>query len=104
MFRAKEKQTEVDMTPDSSDVGNMSLLGLGEPIPCPLQESQPDWMAGLSYHELEAYRSVSAANLGSNRAEIEKSLAITEYNIAATAKRAVKETKAAFRLSMPTIP
>ncbi|MEX3761424.1 integrase [Paraburkholderia phenoliruptrix] len=95
MFRAEGKETEVEVTPDSSDVGNMSLLGLGEPIPCPLQESEPHWMAGLTYHELEVYRAVNAANVGSNQAEIEKSLAITEHNVAAIAKRSVKETKSA---------
>ncbi|WP_175750074.1 DDE-type integrase/transposase/recombinase [Burkholderia pyrrocinia] len=95
MFRAEGKETVVDVTPDSSDVSNINLLGLGEPIACPLQESEPDWVAGLTYHELEVYRSVNAANIGCHEAEVQKSLAITEYNIAATAKQAVKQTKAA---------
>lgn len=95
MFRAEGKETIVDVTPDSSDVSNINLLGLGEPIACALQESEPDWMAGLTYHELEVYRSVNAANIGCHEAEVQKSLAITEYNIAATAKQSVKQTKAA---------
>jgi len=94
MFRAEGKETVVDVTPDSSDVSNINLLGLGEPIACPLQESEADWMAGLTYHELEVYRSINAANIGCHKAEMQKSLAITEHNIAALAKQSVKQTKA----------
>lgn len=93
MFRAEGKETLVEVGFDSSDNTTIELLGLGEPVSCPLADSVPHWMRGMSHHEWEVYNEQNNENKGNHEADIEKDRAMTEHNTSVVAKRASKETK-----------
>ncbi|WP_406868321.1 integrase [Paraburkholderia fungorum] len=93
MIRAESKGTNLDVVFSSTDNSTVDLLGLGEPITCPLADSEPAWTKGLTHQEVKKYRELNSVNCKNDDADKEKERAISEYNNRETARRAEKQTK-----------
>ncbi|MBN3858693.1 transposase family protein [Paraburkholderia sp. Ac-20340] len=95
MARAKTAETSVDIQFDSTDVGSIELLGLGEPIRCPLSNRESEKFAGVSYQEYLLYKDLDATNCGMADEDGEADRAKTSHNISKIGRDAVTKTAAA---------
>jgi hypothetical protein len=62
LFRAEKKSTEVRVGYEETDVSNVLLYGLGEPIECSLSKGTPDWVRSLSFSEAQLYAKLDRVN------------------------------------------
>ncbi|WP_322092522.1 integrase [Paraburkholderia bannensis] len=95
MARARTADTSVEIQFDSTDVSAIELLGLGEPIRCPLTTALSEKLSGISYQEFLLYKEQNATNVGMQSEDGEADRAMTSHNIEKIAKDAVRKTKSA---------
>ncbi|MGF6572376.1 putative transposase [Paraburkholderia sp. GAS333] len=104
MFRAERTQTKIDVTFDSTDNSAIQILGLGEPITCPLSEDEIGALQGVTYQEQSLAKDLDTTNRGMTKEANESERALTDFNISKIAKEARSMTARALREANMTRP
>lgn len=104
MFRAEGIETKVDVTFDSTNNSAIQILGLGEPITCPLSEHEVGALQGVTYQEQSLAKDLDATNRGMTKEATESERALTDFNISKIAKEATSMTTKALRQAGMTRP
>ncbi|MFP3588535.1 integrase [Paraburkholderia sp. SIMBA_055] len=104
MFRAEGTETNVEITFDSTDNSSIQILGLGEPMTCPMSEHDVGALHGVTYQEQSLAKDLDATNRGMAEEAGEPERAMTDYNISKIAKDATSKTAKALREAGMTRP
>jgi putative transposase len=104
MHRAEGTETKVEITFDSTNNSAIQILGLGEPITCPLSEDEVEALKGVTYQEQSLAKDLDATNRGMTKEAAEPERALTDYNISKIAKEATSATEKALREAGMTRP
>ncbi|CAD6516522.1 integrase [Paraburkholderia metrosideri] len=104
MFRAEGTETKVEITFDSTDNSSIQILGLGEPITCPISEHDVGNLQGVTYQEQSLGKDLDATARGMAKEAGEPERAKTDYNISEIAREATSKTAKALREAGKTRP